>query len=166
MLKPTTRLIAAVATLIAAEVVLSRFLSINTQTLKIGFGFVPIALCAALFGPYWAAAAGAAADFLGAALFPVGAFFPGFTLSAALSGMVYGLFLYRNPNTLKICAAVVVNCFAVGLLINTFWLSLLWGVAYGELLPLRLLQYAVMLPIQTAVLIVIVKPVRKALGNA
>ena len=71
-----------VAALIAIEIVLSRFCSIATPIVKIGFGFVPIAVCGMLYGPVWAGVAGGAADLLGAVLFPIGAYFPGFTLSA------------------------------------------------------------------------------------
>ena len=45
MQKNSVKTIVTVALLIAVEVVLNRFCSINTESLKIGFGFVPIAVC-------------------------------------------------------------------------------------------------------------------------
>ena len=39
------------AALIAAAIVLSRFLSINAWNLKIGFTFVPVFIAAYLYGP-------------------------------------------------------------------------------------------------------------------
>ena len=39
------------AALIAAAIVLSRFLSINVWNLKIGFTFVPVFIAAYLYGP-------------------------------------------------------------------------------------------------------------------
>ena len=50
MKKLNTRMITVIGVLIAMEVILSRFLSINAPSVKIGFAFVPCALCAVLFG--------------------------------------------------------------------------------------------------------------------
>ena len=58
------------AMLTAAEIVLNRFLSINTWNMKIGFSFVPVVIAAVLLGPAYAAIVGALGDFLGAILFP------------------------------------------------------------------------------------------------
>jgi ECF transporter S component (folate family) len=96
-----TRILAQVALLIALEIVLNRYGSINTTWLKIGFSFLPMALCAMLFGPLWAAGAYAIADFTGYWLNPLGPYHPGFTVCAALMGLVYGLFLYRNTFSLQ-----------------------------------------------------------------
>jgi len=91
--------IAIIALLIAMEVILTRFLSIQTPVVRIGFGFLPIVIVAMLYGPVYAGAAAAMADLLGAMLFPIGPYFPGFTFTAFLIGAVYGLFLYkRNPD--------------------------------------------------------------------
>ena len=93
MPKFTTRTLTLTALLTALEIVLSRFLSISAWNTKIGFAFVPVVIAALLLGPVWAGIAAALADFLGAVLFPVGPYFPGFTLTAFLMGAVYGLFL-------------------------------------------------------------------------
>ena len=77
------------ALLTAMQVVLSRFLSFNTLSLKIGFAFLPVAIGAAVLGPVGGAIVGGLGDFLGAILFPIGPYFPGFTLSCALTGLVF-----------------------------------------------------------------------------
>ena len=61
--------ITATAMLLALEIILSRFLSYSVWNSKIGFGFVAVALCGALFGPVYALILGGLADFLGAVLF-------------------------------------------------------------------------------------------------
>ncbi len=94
--KNKVKVLVNVALLVAMEVVLARFLSINTPIVRIGFGFVPIAICGMLYGPMMAGVAGAMSDIIGAVLFPTGAYFPGFTVSAALTGIVFGLFLYNR----------------------------------------------------------------------
>ena len=70
-------MIITIAFLIALEIILTRFLSINTPILRMGFGFLPVAMCAILYGPLWAGAAYAIGDILGWMLFPTGPYFPG-----------------------------------------------------------------------------------------
>ncbi|MCL2577644.1 MAG: folate family ECF transporter S component [Defluviitaleaceae bacterium] len=153
-----TKMIVMIAFFIAMDVVLSRLLSINTPILRIGFGFVPIAICAMMYGPVWAGVTGALADIIGAILIPGGAYFPGFTISSALVGVVFGLFLYKSKgNWMPILFATAINCFVISLFLTTFWLSVLWGTPYLELLPVRLLQSSVMVVIQFTVLITIEK---------
>ena len=94
------RKITTIALLIAVEILLSRFLSIATPIVKIGFSFLPIAMIAMRYGPLAAGAGYAAADFIGAVLFPIGAYFPGFTATCFLCGIAYGMILHRPGKTL------------------------------------------------------------------
>ncbi len=163
MSKISVRTLTAVSLFIALEVVLSRFLSISTESLKIGFAFVPLVCCAMLYGPVWAAVAGGLADFIGAILFPIGPYFPGFTLTNALIGLVFGLFLRRRPagtaGIVPICAAVLINNLVLSLLLNTLWVSILYGSPFLQLLEVRLLQNAVMIPVEIAVLVAMRHPI-------
>ena len=76
----TTEMLVFTGFMIALSVVLSKLVSINISFLRIGFGFLPIAVLAMLYGPYVAAIGYGIADLLGAWLFPTGTFFPGFTV--------------------------------------------------------------------------------------
>ena len=76
--KVNARCISMIGVLVALEIVLSRF-TIHTWNLKIGFSFVPVVVAAIFYGPLAAGLVGAIGDILSAVLFPVGAFFPGFT---------------------------------------------------------------------------------------
>ncbi len=89
-----TKIMVTCALLVALQVILARFLSINTTFVVVNFSFLAVALSGILFGPLWALAVGAVSDLIGATLFPFGAFFPGFTVTAALVGLIYGLFLH------------------------------------------------------------------------
>ena len=54
MQKNMTKRICVIAVLIAMQIVLGRLASINVGSyLKIGFGFIPIAVCGILTGPVW-----------------------------------------------------------------------------------------------------------------
>ena len=74
-----TKIMVTCALLVALQVILARFLSINTTFVVVNFSFLAVALSGILFGPLWALAVGAVSDLIGATLFPFGAFFPGFT---------------------------------------------------------------------------------------
>ena len=104
MKKLDTRSITALGLLVAVEIVLSRFCSINAWDLKIGFSFLPVAVAAMRLGPLEAAVVAAVSDFVGAVLFPIGAYFPGFTLTAFLSGLVFGWLLHRRRTAGRVLA--------------------------------------------------------------
>ncbi len=144
-----TRRLVTIAFFIALEVILTRFLSIQTDFLRIGFGFLPVACVGILFGPLWAGAAYAVGDVLGMLIFPSGSYFPGFTLSAFLIGCIYGFFLYKKESSFRrILVPVLLVCMGVNLFVDTLWLNILYGQAYLALLPLRVIKCAVMVPIQ------------------
>lgn len=138
-----------IALLIALEIILSRFLSIATPIVKIGFNFLPIALIAMLYGPVYAGLSAATADFLGAVLFPIGAYFPGFTLTAFLTGIVYGVFLHKHERNLaRISIAVLMVTVVLNLGLNTLWLQMITGNGYLALFPTRILRCVIIAPIQ------------------
>ena len=150
---PDTKKLIVSAQLLALDVVLTRLLAVNTPVMKIGLGFVAVALCAILYGPWWAALVAALGDLAGALLFPTGAFFPGFTLTAACTGLIFGLCLYRRDKSLlwPILAAAL-NVLLVSYLANTAMITYISGTPYTTLLKARAVQLAVMLPVQGAVL--------------
>lgn len=148
-LRLNTKSLIFLAFLIALEIILTRFLSINTPIVRIGFGFLPVAMAGILFGPLWAGLAYALGDVLGMLLFPAGPYFPGFTLSAFLVGLVYGFFLHNKPITWKrVLIPVAIVTMVINLCLDTFWLYILMDKAVISLLPARLLKCAIMLPVQ------------------
>lgn len=148
----TTRTLTVMALLTALEIVLSRFLSISTPYTKIGFAFVPVAVAGILLGPLCAGVVGALADVLCAVLFPIGAYFPGFTLTAFLMGLCYGLFLKGKQSFPRILGAVAVHQLVLSLLLNSLWISVLYGSPYRPLLLTRLPQCAILSAVQLALI--------------
>ena len=144
------------AILITISVILTRFCSINTPILRIGFGFVPCAIMGIMYGPLWAAAGYAIADVLGMLIFPTGTFFPGFTVTAFLTGIVYGLFYHNRPVTIK--SSLLPNLLVSGvlnLILDTVWLMILMGQGFWALLLTRILKCVVMFVIQVVLIPVI-----------
>ena len=126
-----------------------------------GFSFVPIVVAAILYGPIAAGIVGALGDFIGAILFPIGAYFPGFTLTAFLTGCVFGLFLHKKQGWPQILAAVGINQWILSLFLNTLWISILYGSPYWPLLVTRLVQCAIL----TVVQIVCIRLISEAISR-
>ena len=152
-MKSDTKKLAVSALLVALDVVLTRLLALNTPVMKIGLGFAAVALSAMLYGPCWAMLTSALGDLLGALLFPTGAYFPGFTLTAACTGLLFGLCLYRKPPRLVYAAlAAALNTLLVSYLANTAMICFITGNPFAVMLAARLVQLAVKLPLQIVVL--------------
>ena len=85
------------ALMLALQVILGNVTSIQLgPTLRISFQYLASAATGLLLGPGPALLAAAGADLIGFLIRPMGTYFFGFTLSAAVSGLIYGLFFYRR----------------------------------------------------------------------
>ena len=133
--------VAILGILVAAEIILARF-SIHTWNLKIGFSFVPIVIAAVLYGPVAGGMVAAIGDVISAFLFPVGAYFPGFTLTAFLAGVLYGLFLKKKASFFNVLFCVLIIQGIISQFINTFFISYLYGSPYWPLFVTRIAQTA------------------------
>lgn len=162
--KLSTRTLTTLAMLIAIEIILSRFLSINAWNVKIGFGFVPVVIAAILYGPLAGGIVGALSDFIGAILFPIGAYFPGFTLTSFLMGVVFGLFLHKKQGWPQGLAAVGINQFILGLFLNTYWISVLYDSPFVPLLATRVFQ-SILLTVVQLICIQLLVPVLNRYGK-
>jgi len=147
-----TKKIVVIALLIALEIILTRFLAIQTPTIRISLGFVPIAIIAIMYGPIYAGVAAAVADFMGVSFFSAITPFPGFTVTAALMGFVFGLFLYnhrdRHLGLVRICMAVLIVTIVLQFGLDTLWLQIITGRGFFEILPTRIVRTLIMLPLQ------------------
>ena len=165
--KYDARSISKIGLLMALEIVLTQFISIETPIVRIGFGFLPIAIIGMLYGPWIAGMASAITDIVGTILFGGGVFFPGFILSAFIGGMIYGLILYKKPKSLKriIIAILLVTVF-VNLGMNTIWLTIMLDKAILVIFPTRVVQNLVLAPVNIMLLYFVVqnKTLRKAIG--
>ena len=151
-------MVSRLAVLTAAEIVLSRFLSIPTPQTKLGFAFLPLALAGTLYGLRAGFVVGALSDLLGALLFPIGPYFPGFTLTAGLKGLVFGLLLHRKRGAFRVAAAVILNGVVLSLGVNTLWLHLLYGTPVEVLLLNRGTQELLAIPLQIVTLLLVASP--------
>jgi len=157
-IKLKTKDLVIMAFLMTTEIIFTRFLAIQTPVVRIGFGFLPMSMMAILYGPFWTGLAYVACDLLGMAIFPRGVFIPGFTLTAFLTGVIYGLVLHNKPITWGrvFIAALIVGLFC-NLFLDTIWLHIHFGQAILVLLPMRLLRVGITIPLQTVLIYVVNK---------
>lgn len=153
--------IALMAVLIAMEIILSRLLSIRTPIVVIGFGFVAVAVAGMMMGPFRAGVVAALADMIGVMLFPTGAYFPGFTVTAFMTGLIYGLVLHDpRPKFWRVIVAVLVINLVCSLALDTCWLYMITGKGILALLPARLAKCAVMAPVQVMTIQLLTRLIR------
>ena len=158
-----TRTITTTGVLLAIQMVLSSYGVIEvTDSLKISLGHLALAPTAILFGPVVASLQGALSDILGFLLKPTGPYFPGFTLTALLGGLIYGLFLYKTEHkTWQIIAARLVIIVFVNICLNTVFLTMLYGPSRLATLPLRAFKNIIQLPIDCLLLSAVCRLVRR-----
>ena len=153
--KLSVRMIAFIGVLTALYVVLSRFLSIiNTPTIRIGLGFLPIVLAAIVLGPWQAGVVAALGDIVGALVHPVGPYFPGFTVTAFFSGLILGLLIYKKKNIFITILAVVIHQLVFSLLIDTIWISILYGASYTGYVLTRLPECGIHIALEIIIILV------------
>jgi len=107
--------------------------------LRIGFGAIPIIISGILFGPVIGGFTGAVADVVGFLINPMGgAFFPGFTISATLSGAIPGFVYYfiKEKNSrfnYNILNGFAIVLFAISVVLVIFSKGVL-EFSHGEIL--------------------------------
>ena len=164
MVKNKKRLFSLVltSTLTAITVVLSRFFSVNIWNMSIGFSFVSIMLCGMLLGPLWCGICGGLADLIGALLFPFGPYFPGFTATAFLSGVIFGILGKIAAKEQKRATFIALAIFLLGikesvcsLILNSLWISLLYGSPFTAVALSRIPLSVITLVLEVAFAIIL-----------
>lgn len=162
------RTLTGVAMLLAMSVVISFTASVRvTETIKIGLGYLITALLGMLYGPFTAALAAGAGDLIKYLLKPDGAYFFGFTLTAMLGGVVYGVFFYREKCTIpraiasKATVSLLLNC-----LLNTVWVSWLYGIPFLGALGPRVIKNLMALPFEIVLLYIVLNGMNKVIQRA
>lgn len=158
------------AMLIALSVALTRVFSANlliagVPAARLSVGFLPIILAGIALGPYYGMAVGAAADALGYFLFPSGVYFPPITLTSALVGLLAWL-IYRlaakSPEWLRLLLCVAAVQIVCSMLLQTVWISMLYGKTYMVLFPARAISALVTIPIYYFIIHAIVAALKGA----
>lgn len=176
MKKPliSAQTITVTAMFIALGVILSFVRIPLSHVTEITLTGLPIAASAYLFGPWIGFVTGALIDICGYILAPKGMFFPGFTLSTGLIGMIYGLLLYRkwwekNDGPLlslrkgrkglavRVVLAHLFKTAAISLCLNCIWLSLFYGMDFKVVFAMSLPKELINFPIESFLIYSIIR---------
>ncbi len=157
----STQTLVMLGLLVALAIVLTYMLSFTTGFLRVSFGFIALATAGMLFGPVGGLVVATLADVIGATIF-FGAPNPGLTVTASLTGLMYGLFLSR-PNISRrgiiLCQALIVVL--LHLVYNSIVLDFISPNTFWANMPLRAVRSVVLFPVQVFILMKLVdyKPV-------
>lgn len=163
----TNKLI-SLALLSAISIILTRFFSfyVLDNTVRLGFGHIPILLAGILFGPFPGALAGIVSDLLGVLISPSYGFFPGFTIAAALTGLIPGLLvkIFERKSLMgfkSIFGVVYLTEFFASILITTLSVSMYYGAPFKALIIPRTITTLIMSMTYSIVLAILYKQLTK-----
>ena len=80
-------------------------------------------------------------------------------MTAALTGLLYGLLLYKDQSLPRVVLAVLLQQGILSLLLNTFWLKVLYGLPYLPTLVGRLVQAGIMAALQIVLIPLLAKAI-------
>lgn len=178
----STRNLVLCAMMAALAIVLSYTTSFYiTNDIKVGFSGLPNRLVDFMFGPVVGCIFGGLMDVVKFFIKPDGAFFPGYTLTAMIGGLIYGMFYYRlqikQPHLTtetgwpKVKAWILANVSSILLILianvlvkficnigmNSLWSSMFTGKAWLAILPGRVLKNLIQIPVDTVLHFVLIK---------
>ena len=165
----TTRQMTLASMLIALQVVLGKLSVGDPAVVKVGLGFIATALIGYFLGPWIGGLAMVINDLISNTILSSGPlFFPGFTLSAFISGVIAGMFLYNQKVTWQ--RALVYEFFQIlvtNVIFTTLWIYLMslssssTGRTFMALLSVRLPKEIITWPIEALIVFVILRQVAK-----
>ena len=172
----STRSLTLMAALIAIQIILARFFSIQTDTLRLSFEIIPVILAGMWMGPVCGAIVAVTADILGTIIQGYGAWFPPLVLGPLSTGILSGLstkYIFRSSlaetrDTWKVALTVIItgilSSFVFGLVGSTLYSIIMKGntTAFHILFWSNLLQRLATKPLTIAVDTVVVVVVNRA----
>lgn len=161
----TTRKMTLAAMLIALQVVLGKLSIGDPNILKISLSFIATALIGYYLGPWIGGLSMVINDLISNTILSSGSlFFPGYTFSAFVSGVIAGLFLYNQKITWQ--RVFVYEFFQIlisNVIFNTLWIYLMslssssTGRTFMALLTVRLPKEVITWPIEAFIILIILK---------
>ena len=144
--------------LIAINIVLERFLTFHIESNHYSISVITIVFAIVYLGMHYAIAVAALGDIIGALLFPIGAYFPGFTFTNIVTAVCLALLLRKSVGIINTSLAVLINKIIGTLILNSIWISVLYrgGIdAFPAYMVSRIPQAVIMLAFEIAAIIII-----------
>ncbi len=159
----TLRSLCGAGMLTALGIVLNQFKLILTATLQVSACFLATGVCGWAYGPVLCTLAAALDDIIKFLLLPDGPFNPVWTVLGALTGLIYGLVLYKKPVTLwRTALAKGLVTLIINLGLNPLCMTLLYGKGtYWYYLGERLLKNLLLLAPEVLLLYAVLRVMEK-----
>lgn len=144
------------------------FLPPGSFTVRVSLQFLWYGLAGWLLGPGWALGSAVTGDLIRGMMNPGGSgvFFPGYTLTAAVSGIMFGFLLYkRTPRLWRALLATGLYCLLISLPLSALWSQMTGGAAFWPALWTALPWRAALFAPYGFVLIGVQKTLEKPLGR-
>lgn len=145
------RMLTLAGIITAASIVLESFpIYLLGTSLKIYFSFLVISLGCYVYGPAVGILVGFANDTLGFLISSFGEpYFPGYLITAMLSGLIYGTLLYRQRITvLRLVVVRLIINYGSNVLLGSMWKAMLYGKGYLYYLTSGAIKNTLMLPVE------------------
>lgn len=163
--KLTTPVLTLAALLTALQLIFDKFSLGNQQVVLIGLGFMITAISGYFLGPWLTGITMVITDLLSNTVFNTGSmFFPGYTFSALISGLIAGMFLYQaKPTLLRILTYEFVQILVTNVFFNTLWLVMMGFAKDGALvlLKIRLVKEIITWPLETIVVLILLRALQR-----
>ncbi len=152
---------------VASYVALSMFNIRFSEFLEFRIAFLSLALAGFYGGPVMGMSVGIAGDVVSFFVVPQSApFFPGFTLTYAILGFLFGMILYRSRITPGRALLAGLAEFTVSCTLTTLWLHLMYGMAWKYLFTIRLAKNSISLVVYTILLFIFLKAFSRVISSA
>lgn len=158
-----TRYLAHLAMFVVLQIVFTLFIGVTTPVARITLTFVPMAVAGMMYGPVFGLVAALSADLIRATLWPVGPYFVGFSITAALVGALYGLLYKKKDMTKTIIFIAIFKEVVLHLLLNTVWISIITKLSYTVLLKPRVLKTLFLIPFEIGINLYLLKKLKPQL---
>ena len=163
------RMLTLAGIITAASIVLESFpIYLLGTSLKIYFSFLVISLGCYVYGPAVGILVGFANDTLGFLISSFGEpYFPGYLITAMLSGLIYGTLLYRQRITvLRLVVVRLVINYGSNVLLGSVWKAMLYGKGYYYYFTTGLVKNTSMLPIEVLLMVLMFQLALPALARS
>ena len=156
-----TRSIAVMAMLVAVCIVCEKFLVIPVGGMikQVKFTIIPATIAGMLFGPV----AGTIVVSAGDAIANMSFFTFQFFSSAVVTGLLCGLFFYRQKKIswIRVILAITTITVVVYAAMNTYWVATLYGLKKEGAVLMRMISIAIQYPIDVVCVYCVLRALRK-----
>lgn len=161
----TTRHLTLAAMLTALEVILGKLSVGDPAVLKIGLGFIATALVGYCLGPWMGGMVMIINDLISNTVLNTGSlFFPGFTFSAFISGVIAGMFLYRQQLTWqRVFVYEFFQILITNVIFTTLWIYIMslnagsTSRTFTALLAIRLPKEVITWPLESLIVLIVLR---------